>query len=77
VAPVVLDTPVAREVYRDAALYVPAGDVTAAAGAIRRLLLDPGQAAPLLARGRDLLRLYSWDAAAEATLAAIERIARP
>lgn len=77
VPPVVLDTPVAREVYRDAALYVPSGDGRAAAAAIRRLLLEPGVAAPLLARGRDLLRLYSWDSAADATLAEIERIARP
>jgi glycosyltransferase involved in cell wall biosynthesis len=77
VPPVVLDTPVAREVYRDAAFYVPAGDVRAAASAIRRLLLDARQGEPVVARGRHLLRLYSWEAAADATLAEIERIARP
>lgn len=77
VPPVVLDTPVAREVYKDSAVYVPAGDVRAAADAIRRLLVDPGLGRPLVARGQDLLRLYGWDSAADITLAEIERIARP
>lgn len=77
VPPVVLDTPVAREVYGDAAVYVPSGDVRAAADAIRRLLVDPGVGRPLVARAQDLLRLYSWESAADITLAEIERIARP
>jgi glycosyltransferase involved in cell wall biosynthesis len=77
VPPVVLDTPVAREVYRDAAVYVPSGDVRAAADAIRRLLVDPEAGRPLVGRAQDLLRLYSWDSAADITLGEIERIARP
>jgi glycosyltransferase involved in cell wall biosynthesis len=76
VPPVVLDTPVAREVYRDAAVYVNAGDIPGTAAAIRLLLEDPGRAAPLVARAPELLRLYSWDAAADVTLAEIESITR-
>ena len=76
VPPIVLDTPVAREVYRDAAVYVPAGDIRATADAIRALLMDPGRAAPLVARAPELLRSYSWDAAADRTLAEIESIVR-
>ena len=74
---VVLDTPVAREVYGDAAIFVPKGDVDAAARELRRLLLDPWTAAPLLERGRAVLARYSWDRTADRTLAEIERIARP
>lgn len=76
VPPVVLDTPVAREVYRDAAVYVAAGDIRATADAIRTLLCEPDRAAPLVARAPELLRLYSWDAAADRTLAEIEGIVR-
>jgi glycosyltransferase involved in cell wall biosynthesis len=73
---VVLDTPVAREVYADAVCYVPAGDEPAAAAAIRRLLTDRRQASALLARAPGVLARYGWDQAAERTLALIEGIAR-
>jgi len=76
VPPVVLDTPVAREVYRDAAVFVPAGDIGAAADALRELLINPQAAAPIVARAPALLRQYSWDDAAERTLAGIESVAR-
>jgi glycosyltransferase involved in cell wall biosynthesis len=76
VPPVVLDTPVAREVYQWAAVYVPRGDIAAAAAAVRSLLVDRVRAEALLAGAPELLRRYSWQTAADRTLAEIERIAR-
>jgi glycosyltransferase involved in cell wall biosynthesis len=74
---VVLDTPVAREVYGDAAWYVPRdGDVRAAAAAIRTLLEDAGSRERMLREAPAVLARFSWDAAADATLAGIEGIAR-
>lgn len=73
---IVLDTPVAREVYQDAVLFVKPGDIAGTAEAIRSLLRTPERAAPLLARAPDVLGLYSWDAAANQTLAAIESLVR-
>jgi len=74
---VVLDTPIAREVYGDAAWYVPRdGDVRVAAQAIRTLLDDPSSAAPMLTAAPGVLARYSWDTAAEQTLASIEGIVR-
>ena len=74
---VVLDTPVAREVYGDAAWYVPRdNDVTSASQAIRSLLDDPASREPMLAAAPGVLGRYSWDVAAEQTLAAIEGIVR-
>jgi glycosyltransferase involved in cell wall biosynthesis len=72
---VVLDTPVAREVYGAAATYVAFDDISGAAAAIRRHLVDPASAAPLLAEAPPILQRYSWDAAAARTLAEIEGIA--
>jgi glycosyltransferase involved in cell wall biosynthesis len=73
---VVLDTPIAREVYGDAAWYVPQdNDVPAASEAIRTLLTDEGSRARILSNAPAVLARYSWDAAADATLAAIEGIA--
>jgi glycosyltransferase involved in cell wall biosynthesis len=77
VPPIVGDTPVAREVYGNAAEFVPIGDVAGTASAIRRFLIDPPAAAPLLLRAPAILRRYSWDTAADRTLEALERIARP
>jgi glycosyltransferase involved in cell wall biosynthesis len=74
---VVLDTPVAREIYGDAAWYVsPTSDVREAAAAIRTLLDDPGARERMLLAAPAVLGRYSWDAAADATLAGIEGIAR-
>ena len=76
-APVVmLDTPVAREVCADAAVFVRRDDIPAAAAAIRRLLTEPASAQPLLARASAVLARFSWQQAADQTLAEIERIAR-
>ena len=74
---VVLDTSVAREVYGDAAWYVPPdADVANAAEAIRTLLEDEGSRARLLAHAPGVLARYSWDTAADDTLAGIEGIVR-
>jgi glycosyltransferase involved in cell wall biosynthesis len=74
---VVLDTPVAREVYGDAAWYVPPEtDVVSAAEAIRTLLEDQDSRSRFLSNAPGVLARYSWDAAADATLAAIEGIVR-
>jgi len=72
---VVLDTPVAREVYGPAAIYV-GRDVDATAAALQRLLLSPDTAASQLASAPAVLARYSWERAAEATLDHIERIAK-
>jgi len=74
---VVLDTPVAREVYGEAAWYVPPDtDVVSAAEAIRTLLEDADSRTRLLSHAPGVLARYSWDTAADATLAAIEGIVR-
>jgi glycosyltransferase involved in cell wall biosynthesis len=74
---VVLDTPVAREVYGDAAWYVHRDDtVRGASRAIQTLLTDRREADRLLAHAPSVLNRYSWDAAAEQTLTAIHAIAR-
>lgn len=73
---VVLDTPVAREIYGEAAWYIPReSDVRGATIAIRTLLEDPASRARLLEHAPAVLARYSWDAAAAETLAAIEGIA--
>ena len=70
---VVLDTPVAREVYGDAAWYVPRdADVRVATQAIRTLLEDQASRDRLLAAAPAVLDRYSWDTAATDTLAGIE-----
>ena len=73
---VVLDTPVAREVYRDAAVYVPRGDVDGVAAALRRFLVAPGAPVPELAASHSVLARYSWDESADRTLARLETAAR-
>lgn len=73
---VVLDTPVAREIYGDAVTFVPPGDVRAAADALVRLLSDRAAAEAHVSRAGDVLSRYSWDTAAAHTLALLERIAR-
>ena len=70
---VVLDTPVAREVYGPAATYVPRNaDVTDTAWIIRRILLDKTAAHEQMAVAPGVLARYSWDVAAASTLDALE-----
>jgi glycosyltransferase involved in cell wall biosynthesis len=72
---VVLDTPVAREVYGPAAHYVSRGDPGGTAAAIQRLLTTPAAAAPTLAEAPRILARYPWERAADETLAELHRIA--
>ncbi|HVL69218.1 MAG TPA: glycosyltransferase family 1 protein [Vicinamibacterales bacterium] len=73
---VVADTPVAREVCGEAADLVPVGDVEGTAERILRILRHPHAAAERLAHAPAVLARYSWELAAERTLAAIEGVAR-
>lgn len=73
---VVLDTPIAREIYGTAAAYVQQGDVEGTAAALQRFLAIPAAAAGQLAQAPGVLARYSWDRAADDTLRHIDRIAR-
>lgn len=65
---VVLDTPVAREVYDDAAVYVSTPDPGAVRTAIERVLFDEGERARVLAAAARVLPRYSWRECAERVL---------
>ncbi|HXG56842.1 MAG TPA: glycosyltransferase family 1 protein [Vicinamibacterales bacterium] len=71
---VVLDTAVSREVYGEAAQYVAKGDIAGAAAAIGGCLASARPGAEQLARAPAVLARYSWDQAAERTLAGLDRI---
>ncbi len=73
---VVYDTPVAREVYDTAAVFVTIGDIDGVAAAIDGLLGHGPERERILSRAPAVLARYSWDRTAEATLAAIEQAAR-
>ncbi len=73
---VVLDTPVAREVYGLAAEYVQAGDLEGTTEAILRGLSGDAGVANQMAQAEGVLRRYAWDRAAEETLDALEGIVR-
>jgi glycosyltransferase involved in cell wall biosynthesis len=72
VPPVLLDTPVAREVCGPAARYVLPGDVPAVAAALVDLLLRAPARAALLDRAGEVLARYSWPETARLTMAALE-----
>jgi glycosyltransferase involved in cell wall biosynthesis len=63
------------EVCGEGADLVPPGDTGALAGALERVLGDPGHAAALVARGRAVAAGYDWDATADRFAALIGRIA--
>jgi glycosyltransferase involved in cell wall biosynthesis len=69
---VVLDTPVAREVYGAAAEYVQSADIAGTAAALRRFMLSSSAGVEQLAQAPAVLARYSWDRAAAETLNAIE-----
>lgn len=73
---VVLDTPVAREVYGDGAWHVPA-EAGAVAAALVTLLQDPARRASQIAAGDLVVDRYRWDTAAAATWAAITAAGTP
>jgi glycosyltransferase involved in cell wall biosynthesis len=74
VAPVVLDTPVAREIYGPAVRYVAAGPgAEEALGASLLELLDqPAARAALVGEAAAVLSRYDWTRTAAETLAALE-----
>ncbi len=75
--PVVLDTPVAREIYGEAAVRIadtPA-IVTEVAAALTSLLTDADARARLQQAARPVLASYRWAAAAARTLAHVEEAA--
>ena len=65
------DIPPSREVAGDAAVWFPPEDAGALAAAIRRVLAGEGD--DLRQRGRERAALFTWDRAAELTLATYER----
>ena len=65
---VVLDTPVAREVYQDAAIYVPRPDPALVHLAIERALFDEAERTRILDASGRLLTRYSWRNCAEQVL---------
>ena len=65
---VVLDTPVAREIYGPAALYIERPDPGLIEAALERILGDEAERARILAAAPDLLARYSWRACAEQVL---------
>jgi glycosyltransferase involved in cell wall biosynthesis len=75
VPPLVLDTDVAREVYGEAALYVPRDDLDATADGLRALLFDARARDSVLRHAAAVLGRYSWARAARATLDALESAA--
>jgi glycosyltransferase involved in cell wall biosynthesis len=76
VPPVVLDTPVAREVYGDAAVRIPAPQPVAIADALADVLKTGGAARrAVLAAAPAVLARYSWTVTARETLDAIEKAA--
>jgi glycosyltransferase involved in cell wall biosynthesis len=64
------------EVVGDAGLLVPSGDEDALANALGRFLDDGSLSAGLRARARARAALFSWDRAADETLAVYRSIAR-
>ena len=74
VPPLLLDTPVAHEVYGEAACYVPA-DPGRIAASMLALLTDDARHARLREAGTRLLARYSWPRAAGELLEVIESVA--
>jgi glycosyltransferase involved in cell wall biosynthesis len=68
---VVLDTPVSREIYADAAIFLSRPDPALIAGALDRAVFDEAERARVLAAAAPVLARYSWRDCAERTLAAI------
>jgi glycosyltransferase involved in cell wall biosynthesis len=73
---VVLDTPVAREVYQDAAIYVPRPDAGLVQAALERVLFDDAERMRILEASARVLPHYSWHACAEQVLTVLSATAR-
>jgi glycosyltransferase involved in cell wall biosynthesis len=65
---VVLDTPVAREVFAGAAIYVDAPDPRKVEAALERALFDDSTRAQVLAAAAPIVQRYSWRRCAERVL---------
>ncbi len=76
VPPVVLDTPVAREIYGPAARFVPRGDIAGTVAAIAALLDDTPERQQVLDAAPAVLGRYDWARTARQTLEAIVEAAR-
>ena len=74
VPPVLLDTPIAREIFGDAARLVPLR-VDLVSDALVELLSDTRANAALVAAGRRSLSRYSWTEAAKTVRAVLEESA--
>jgi glycosyltransferase involved in cell wall biosynthesis len=75
-ATLVLDTTVAREVYRDGAAFVPPDDVDQVAARLVTLARDDAARTALVARGRAVASSYSWDDTAARTWEVLVTAAR-
>jgi glycosyltransferase involved in cell wall biosynthesis len=64
----VLDTPVAREIYGAAALYVERPEPALIEAALERILGDETERRRILAAATDTLARYSWRTCAEQVL---------
>lgn len=73
---VMLDTPVAREVYGDAAVLVDRPDPERVAAALLRLLDDAALREEIVARAAPLWTRYDWARSADALLRVIREAAR-
>jgi glycosyltransferase involved in cell wall biosynthesis len=72
VPPVVLDTPVAREVYGAAACFVAGRNAEALGSALAELLTSAAARRDILSHAAPLLSRYDWADTAAATMAALE-----
>jgi len=75
VPPVLLDTPISREIYSGGARFVPPTRSLVAA-AVRDLLCNDHAHADLAQAGRAILGRYSWQQSADLILQTLERAAR-
>ncbi len=76
VPPVLLDTPVAREVYRDAAMYVAREDISGVADALESLLYAEEPRNTLLSRSAAVVAEHSWSRTAREVMNTLERARR-
>ena len=76
VPPVVLDTPVAREIYGSASIRVGAPDPSVVARALASALDEGPVRSGVLAAAGPVLARYRWSAAAEQTLSLLEGVTR-
>ena len=65
------------EVARDAAILIDPDDVAALSDAMRRVANDPGLGARMVERGVEVVKSFSWEETAHATVAAYEELLLP